>query len=67
MTDEKHPDNHSEKDAAPGVSGRGDLEKTKTYKIGKQTFEVKSVFNNRSKDTIGTILLKLIRADEEIR
>ncbi len=49
----------------PGVSGRNRLDKTSTYKVGGKTFIVEPVFQTEGYDTLGTILIRLMRADAD--
>ncbi len=48
-----------------GVSRRNRLDKTSTYKVDGKTFIVKPVFQTEGHDTLGTILIKLMRADAD--
>ena len=47
----------------PGVSGQSSLEETRTYTVQGKTFVVEPVFKNEAKETVGTILLRLIQSD----
>jgi hypothetical protein len=49
----------------PGVSMRNRLDKTSTYKVDGKTFIVEPVFQTEGHDTLGTILMKLMRADAD--
>jgi hypothetical protein len=53
------------KEKTPDISGRNSLEKTTTYTIGGKTFVVEPVFKEDSKDTIGSILMRLMQSDRE--
>ena len=52
---------HNEK--PPGISGRNHLEQMSTYQVGGKTFIVEPVFKQDAKETIGTILINLMRTD----
>lgn len=47
----------------PGSSGSNRLDKTSTYQVGGKTFVVEPVFRQDGKETIGTILVNLMRTD----
>ena len=49
----------------PGASGQSPLEKTRTYTGQGKTFVVEPVFKDGAKETVGTILLRLIQSDVE--
>lgn len=49
----------------PGVSGCNRLDKTSTYKVNGKTFIVEPVFQKDGHDTLGTILMRLMRADAD--
>ncbi|HCC00554.1 MAG TPA: hypothetical protein DEP42_04985 [Ruminococcaceae bacterium] len=49
----------------PGASGRNRLDKTSTYKVGGKTFIVEPVFQAEGHDTLGTILIRLMKADTD--
>lgn len=49
----------------PGASGRNRLDKPSTYKVDGKTFIVEPVFQTEGYDTLGTILIRLMRADAE--
>ncbi len=49
----------------PGTSGRNRLNKSSTYKVDGKTFIVEPVFQEDGHDTLGTILIKLMRADAD--
>lgn len=49
----------------PGVSGRNRLDETSTYKVDGKTFIVEPVFQKDGHDTLGTILIRLMRADAD--
>ncbi|MVB11598.1 hypothetical protein CAFE_23190 [Caprobacter fermentans] len=49
----------------PSASGRSRLDKTSTYKVDGKTFIVEPVFKTEGHDTLGTILIKLMRADAD--
>ena len=49
----------------PGVSGRSRLDKTSTYKVDGKTFIVETVFQKDGHDTLGTVLMRLMRADAD--
>lgn len=48
---------------APGASGKKAIDKVSAYKVDGKTFIVQPVFQPEGKDTIGAILLRLMRAD----
>lgn len=47
----------------PGASGKNTIDKVSTYKVNGKTFIVQPVFQPEGQDTIGTILLRLMRAE----
>ena len=49
----------------PGASGRNRLDKPSTYKVNGKTFIVEPVFQTEGHNTLGTILMKLMRADAD--
>ncbi len=49
----------------PGASGRSCLDKTSTYKVNGKIFIVEPVFQTDGHDTLGTILIRLMRADAD--
>ena len=49
----------------PGASGRSRLDKTSTYKVDGKTFIVEPVFQTEGHDTLGTILMRLMKADTD--
>ena len=49
----------------PGVSGRNPLEDITSYKVGGKVFIVEPRFKKSGKDTIGTILIRLMKSDGE--
>ena len=49
----------------PGVSGHNRLDKTSTYKVNGKTFIVEPVFQAEGHDTLGTVLIRLMRADAD--
>jgi len=51
------------KQLPPGASGRDTLEEITTYTIKGKTFIVEPVFKENSKDTIGSILMRLTQSD----
>ncbi len=48
-----------------GVSGRNHLDKTSTYKVDGKTFIVEPIFQTEGHDTLGTVLIRLMRADAD--
>ncbi|MDR2655379.1 MAG: transposon-encoded TnpW family protein [Oscillospiraceae bacterium] len=58
-------DNSSESNNGkmPGASGQNPLEDTRTYNVQGKTFIVEPVFKEDAKDTVATILLRLIQSD----
>lgn len=57
--------NESNNGKMPGASGQNPLEKTTTYKVKGATFIVEPFFKEDSKDTVGTILMRLMQSDRE--
>ena len=53
------------KDKAPDESGHNPLEDISTYKVGGKTFIVEPLFKKSGDETIGTILLRLMKSDSE--
>ena len=53
------------KEKTPDDSGRSSLDKTTTYTIKGKTFIVEPVFKEDSKDTVGSILMRLMQSDRE--
>jgi hypothetical protein len=53
------------KEKTPDVLGRNPLENTQTYTVDGKTFIVEPVFKNDSKDTVGSILMRLMQSDRE--
>ena len=51
------------KNEPPGVSGQNPLEETTTYVVKGQTFIVEPIFKKDSKDTLATILMRLMQSD----
>jgi hypothetical protein len=51
------------KEKQPGASGQNPLEETRTYTVQGKAFIVEPVFKSEAKDTVGTILLRLIQSD----
>ena len=49
----------------PGASGQNPLEDIRTYTVQGKTFVVEPVFKEDAKETVGTILLRLIQSDNE--
>lgn len=47
----------------PGASGKNTIDKVSTYKVDGKTCIVQPVFQPEGPDTIGTILLRLMRAE----
>lgn len=48
-----------------GASGQSPLEDTRSYTVQGKTFVVEPVFKEGAKETVGTILLRLIQSDNE--
>lgn len=48
-----------------GASGRNRIDKTSTYKVDGKTFIVEPVFQTEGHDTLGTVLIRLMRADAD--
>ena len=53
------------KSEPPGASGRNSLEKETTYTIKGNTFIVEPIFKEDSKNTVGSILMRLMQSDSE--
>ncbi|MFA7501565.1 hypothetical protein [[Clostridium] symbiosum] len=53
------------KETTPEVSGQNPFEDTRTYTIQGKTFIVEPLFKDGAKETIGTVLLRLIQSDVE--
>lgn len=49
----------------PGASGHNRLDKTSTYRVDGKTFIVEPVFQTEGHDTLGSILIRLMRADAD--
>ena len=49
----------------PGVSEHNRLDKTSTYKVNGKAFIVEPVFQTEGHDTLGTVLIRLMRADAD--
>lgn len=47
----------------PCASGKNAIDKVSTYKVNGKTFIVQPVFQPEGQDTIGTILLRLMRGE----
>ena len=47
----------------PSAAGKNAIDKVSTYKVNGKTFIVQPVFQPEGPDTIGTILLRLMRAE----
>lgn len=58
--------NKSNNGKMSGVAGQNPLEDTRTYSIQGKTFVVEPVFKEGAKETVGTVLLRLIQSDVEI-
>ena len=48
----------------PGASGQNSLKDITTYTIKGKTFIVEPVFKEDSQETLGTILMRLMRLDK---
>lgn len=57
--------NESNNGKSPGASGQSPLEDTRTYTVQGKTFIVKPIFKEGAKETVGTVLLRLIQSDVE--
>lgn len=53
------------KETTPGASEQNPLEDTRSYNIQGKTFVVEPVFKESAKDTVATVLLRLIQSDTE--
>ena len=53
------------KSEPPVASGHNPLEDISTYKVGGRTFIVEPLFKKSGDETIGTILLRLMKSDSE--
>ena len=47
----------------PGTSGKNPFEETTSYKVGGMTFLVEPRFKESGTETIGTILVKLMKSE----
>ena len=45
--------------------GKNPLEETTTYHIGERSFVVEPVFKKDSPDTLGSVLLRLMKSENE--
>ena len=54
-----------EKRTKPGEKAKHDLNEKTTYRFGNRSFVVESVFKEESPDTLGSILLRLMKAEHE--
>ena len=59
---ERNPSSHN-LTVLPGASGKNAIDKVSTYKVDGKTFIVQPVFQPEGQDTIGSILLRLMRAE----
>ena len=49
----------------PGEKAKHDLNEKTTYRFGNRSFVVESVFKEESPDTLGSVLLRLMKAENE--
>lgn len=49
----------------PGTSMLPPLDTMRTYTVGKMQFVVEPLFNPAAKDTLATVILRLIQSDTE--
>ena len=49
----------------PGEKAKHDLNEKTTYRFGNRSFVVESVFKEESPDTLGSVLLRLMKAEHE--
>mgnify|MGYP000772577233 CR=1 FL=1 len=54
-----------EKRTKPGEKAKHDLNEKTTYRFGNRSFVVESVFKEESPDTLGSVLLRLMKAENE--
>ena len=54
-----------EKRTKPGEKAKHDLNEKTTYRFGNRSFVVESVFKEDSPDTLGSVLLRLMKAENE--
>lgn len=50
----------------PKRPAQNPLEEVQTYNVGKAVFIVEPMFKTDAKDTLGTVLLRLIQSDTEV-
>ena len=56
-----------EKRTKPGEKAKHDLNEKTTYRFGNRSFVVEPVFQKESPDTLGSILLRLMKAESEAK
>ena len=54
-----------EKRTKPGEKAKHDLNEKTTYRFGNRLFVVESIFKEESPDTLGSVLLRLMKAEHE--
>ena len=54
-----------EKRTKPGEKAKHDLNEKTTYRFGNRSFVVESVFKEESPDTLGSVLLRLMKTEHE--
>ena len=54
-----------EKRTKPGEKAKHDLNEKTTYHIGNRSFVVEPVFKKESPDTLGSVLLRLMKSESE--
>ena len=54
-----------EKRTKPGEKAKHDLNEKTTYRFGNRSFVVESVFKEESPDTLGSVLLRLMKSESE--
>ena len=52
-----------EKRTKPGEKAKHDLNEKTTYRFGNRSLVVESVFKEESPDTLGSVLLRLMKAE----
>ena len=54
-----------EKRTKPGEKAKHDLNEKTTYRFGNRLFVVESIFKEESPDTLGSVLLRLMKTEHE--
>ena len=56
-----------EKRTKPGEKAKHDLNEKTTYRFGNRSFVVEPVFRQDGPDTLGSILLRLMKSESEAK